>query len=362
MENIKIFILNFINSDDHEIKLCLEKNHKKEIRRSIHNFGFENGIFTKSIINNNEQYILLKKSPFSLDEILDDKALQFFDKFSGVPIPVTTHYEHYIDVTNKYFNSKKWFGLFCDAINKHKNFGQFEQYLYDIKNKIITQIKNHDKFGEYLKFSNKKIMTKSKHYYDSSNNNKKFISIDIKSANFTLLRYYFPEVVDNCISWFDYIKKYTDCEFIINSKHFREIIFGSLGATQKVGQLGPSLLNSVLELIKQNFSLQDSDIYSLSGDELILYGLDIDQEKLRDLVNQNFPEIFRVEFFTLKQLGNKNFYVKEHDNGKIEFKCCPLKFIMHCIKFYEKKECDTLDLKFINENIVATYDHSIFKN
>ena len=60
------------------------------------------------------------------------------------------------------------------------------------------------------------------------------------------------------------------------------------------------------------------------------------------------------------KLGNKPYYIKKHNCGKIEFKCCPKKFIIQCIKFYENKKIQEEDLMFLDEGYIASYLKPIF--
>ena len=71
---------------------------------------------------------------------------------------------------------------------------------------------------------------------------------------------------------------------------------------------------------------------------------------------------YKVDFFELIQLGNKPFYVKKYVNSnKIDIECSPKKLIMQCMKYYENREINEIDMKFIDETgCVATYDTDVF--
>ena len=71
----------------------------------------------------------------------------------------------------------------------------------------------------------------SKDIFKSSNDGRVFISIDMRKANFSSLKYY-----GNCIeksmfrdtsTWEDFISLFTENKHIVNSKYIRQVILGN---------------------------------------------------------------------------------------------------------------------------------------
>ena len=58
--------------------------------------------------------------------------------------------------------------------------------------------------------------------YKPTNDGKRFISIDMKKANFHSLKAFAPDIFDNADTWEDFMRKFTDDEHIIGSKYVRQ--------------------------------------------------------------------------------------------------------------------------------------------
>ena len=202
--------------------------------------------------------------------------------------------------------------------------------------------------------------------------NKYYISIDIKTANFSVMKSYFPSLFMNHNDWDSFILNFTDSQFIIKSKLLREIIFGKLGVASQINKLCPIFIDKVVKFIQKYhefnmFSI--SNAVCITADEVIFsVSSDFDinlVNHLIEIINAEFPNLFHVKPFKLIKLGSKQYFVKKYIDsvGSIcrdEFKCCPDKFIMQCIKYHQNKHITDIDLKFIDEGYIATYMKSIF--
>lgn len=224
-----------------------------------------------------------------------------------------------------------------------------------------------------------------------------YISVDVKKGNFTTLNSAYPGLFDDCNDWESFVAQMTPSKFIQKSKHFREKIFGKLNTTKIVFQLCLQLIEQIICLINnkdgwrtqklENLSDHDKlkieilsylsiikennfklEIVHVDYDEVIFKIIDesnslqkriefLKQTKM--LIEFIHPNKFHVKGFKLIKLGPKPYFVKEHLDNTIEFKCCPIKFIMHCIKYYQNEQCNAIDLQFTDE-MPAYYKKSIF--
>lgn len=240
---------------------------------------------------------------------------------------------------------------------------------------IINDIKSKPQFDDFLSNTKKKtdqIKGVSKMFYNTSNSGKYFISLDIKCANFTIIKYNYPKIFEGYNTWTDYISKFTSSDFIKNCKFIRELIFGKLGVSNKISSLCTYFINKISQEIESSFLDKDNiNMVNMSADEIVylLNPISITTktetfESFKSYILDKYPNMFHVKMFKLHQLGVKQFFVKEYINDMktIEFKCCPSKFIMQCIRFWQKEKCTLFDLKFIDEGELASYEKSIFGN
>ena len=110
------------------------------------------------------------------------------------------------------------------------------QSLTKWNNEIITDILNSDSYKEFNNmdmsmFAIKKYGFSTSNIYNETNNNRKFISVDLKKANFQALR--LVNVIDDK-NYFDFLSHYTDIQYIKDSKYTRQVIFGKLNAKRQI--------------------------------------------------------------------------------------------------------------------------------
>ena len=110
-----------------------------------------------------------------------------------------------------------------------------EQDYYEHYNKTKDAAINFIKGTEgYEKFNNmdmkeiskaiSEIHIPSSDIYKPTNDGKRFISIDMKKANFHSLKAFAPDIFDNADTWEDFMRKFTDDEHIIGNKYVRQVI------------------------------------------------------------------------------------------------------------------------------------------
>lgn len=295
---------------------------------------------------------------------LSPETIKFFSDYSRTPLPAyeNDYLEYYLGYLDKYFNCIKMFNLFKRALSEMK-IHELKSEASRVRNEVVEYIKKNE---EYIAFTKNQItppvdIMARGHLYHQQHAGLWFVSIDVKSANYRTLKRFCPSV--SSTEWKEFIEKFTKVDFLIESKYFREVIFGDLGH-RKLLKLPLIFVSEVIQLINSNDSWSSMKKVFCSEDEVVYQvSEDFDIDELDRAIEQSFPGTFRVEKYKMTQIGNLSYFVKEFTSGKLEFKNIPRKFIMQCLKHYEKNDISETDRKFTDEcNMVATYDKDIFKN
>ena len=160
-----------------------------------------------------------------------------------------------------------------------------------------------------------KIFLKKKKIFSRKYKNKIYISLDIITANFTAIKFFDPELVLGFANWKELIKSFTDIEYFIQSKHFRQIVFDRFSSTMKrVTSIQKYLTNYLYQILKsQNIPLEGA-----SHDEIIISSdkdtLKSHIEKINICLNElpkNMQNIWKVVPFELSSICNTPSYVKK---------------------------------------------------
>jgi hypothetical protein len=301
------------------------------------------------------------------DIIINSTIIHFFSVYMQVPMTVTNaeYLDYYLDVLDKYYDSKAKWNIFFSELKKN-SLSSIKEEINRVCFNIINYIKSCE---EYHKFISEKYeipnIDVENEIYSVVNSGKSFVSIDVKNANYRVLKYYCPSLCEN-LEWNDFIKKFTSNEIIITSKYFREIVFGKLGFKQ-IGKMPIIFIDKVIKHVELKYSeyleilrcYNDEVIFKILPHKYVSFMSLLDE--FRTWIDELDNECYRVDVFKLKQLGSRSYFVKENQNNKVDFKAIPKKFIVQCIKYYENKPIMDIDRKFTDDmNMVATYDKSIF--
>lgn len=308
------------------------------------------------------------------DHRITDDILKEFCSLSSLPVGVPTkeYIVYYFDLLdsdpNYGFDAWRKFRHFYYELTKFSSYGRFCKRNETIASLVAAEVRSiykdtpHKPYMPYV--SNSDVKSMESNMYMRNNHNKWFISIDIKSAWFTLFkhRYFLKEKLNS--SWEDFMTEYTDSLYVKTSKKFREIVFGRSGFQRIVGSNYRELQDGMLDFVKNYWTISKKHFqpYHLGNDELIIeVEDDFDIQKLKESIDNKFPDMFHTRKFKLVELGQTGFFVKQHSTGKIEFKVCGGEFIAQCIKFYTKQPILEIDRQFTNSNGLAVYKKSKFE-
>lgn len=300
---------------------------------------------------------------------ISDKLKQRFCKDCNLPINlfVDPYFEDRLNLYDEIYHSKDLWQRFLDSVVNNEKY-QSEQDYFEEYNKVKDDAINFIKETEAYTIFNMDDMNRysveiafrsfpNKDIFHTSNDGRKFISIDMRKANFSSLRYYSNAMFDGAETWEEFICKFTDNEHIINSKYIRQVILGNCNPKRHI-TYEKYLMSCMLKQMMGEPSFRVTSysnqilkrVVFFSNDEVVFDITDMeDYQSFEDcirlfLMRSSIP--FKVETFTLNKIEGTNGYCKDiiTDEGiKHEFKCLDsyqLPFVLRKMKGQEIQESD----------------------
>ena len=193
--------------------------------------------------------------------------------------------------------------------------------------------------------------------YHPENDGQLLLSLDIRQANFSVLRWRFPELVNNQEDYDDFIRDYYDFDYIAGCKRIRQVLFGNLNPKRQ-RKLIRDVTYAALESLMEAGICGPKQVASLSEDEIVLHPVGDSIEKTKAHLKYLSESIFQgVEFkssvFTLHRLGNSSCYWKLHEGGRIELRKTPAHLFMQAFKTVTGQKILERDRTFVFEGELA---------
>ena len=399
-------IIEFKDSD--ELILKIENINNSKERCLIHGFVENMGLSSKSEFyeGTTNKYILVTKtsklhikakSLFSDSDTtmtnyvasLTVDAIKLFSIYSQIPIQIflPKYFEYYRDTLGLYYDFDLWFDKFVGVMKKMP-VSEFKCCSNEIKTRVIEYIKSNKEYQIFSRSNNPQVVNSELQLavhgkpslYTEHNAGKWFVSIDVKSANYRVLKHNCPTLFSGHGDWQSFLAQFDAPDFLSSSKQFREIVFGDLGL-KKLSKLPIMFINVIFKNVGNSKFNELLKPVCYSDDEIVYEILNIDTFQASEfkIFIDGIPELcpeapeekyFHVRPFRLIQLGKFPYFAKEHFDQSLvedglgyhtEFKNVPKKFILQCIKYYEVNPITELDKKFVDENgYIATYDEPLF--
>lgn len=297
--------------------------------------------------------------------MFNHKTLNRFVRDFSLPIQLIRdpYFEYYVDLFDKIYNSKELYSLLKETVEKCGGEEQFYIESKKITENVINTVKETSQFQSFnscdLKEFNVKLNIEKKEIYRSGNDGEKFLSIDLKKANFNVLKYFDPNIILNQNTYEEFISLFTDLEYIKKSKYIRQVIFGNLNPNRQQ-KIQLYIMSQFLKIIENYFGLYS--INNVSSDEIVIR-LEKSENELNQFLRRSLEEKAKelgieihIRLFKLKQLKPYDFYVKEFLNSnEIEFKACPSVYMPQIYKKYFNLDLHEYDLHFYFEDRIAKF-------
>lgn len=253
---------------------------------------------------------------------ISEKLKERFCKDCNIPLKLfkEPYFTDRLQLYDNYYNTLDKWNTFTRELEKYKcEQDYFEEY-NRVKDAAINDIKLSDGYNRFNeedmgKYSVKYKDLPSKDIYKSSNDGKLFISIDMRKANFSALKFYDKSIFSNADTWEKFIGGYTENKHIVNSKYIRQVILGNCNPRRQV-TYEKYLMDLVLEVLIDELGYSASDIAFYSNDEIVIdmgkYKGCINKQKILEMaVNVRFNIPFRIELFYLHKITGTDGYYKE---------------------------------------------------
>ena len=292
--------------------------------------------------------------------VLNSKALK--KRFcTDTNMPITVFAEPYflerLRALDYFYGGISKFNTFCYMLESDlfSTEQDYFEYYNSVKDRAINHIKAHE---EFIKFENKVIpvpqirLFSKTELYKPENDGKVFISIDLKKANFSIMKEHCSNLFSG--TWEDFIGGFTNFDFIKDSKYIRQVIFGACNPSRQIKFETVKMNRLAATLCLQFGSLK---IYSVKADEIIFEKInDDDYEKIKSYVESlDEADKYRIEEFKLLKVGNYGYVKCINGVDKPELKCFNSEIIHQLVNQYLHVDNTTDDLVFYHNGQLAQF-------
>ena len=301
-----------------------------------------------------------------------------------LPIPLINekYFFYHLGLYQEDYNSLEYYFELLDMIGKKYggNCNKFLEDYYNVRDKIITTIVESEAFQKFNTMDMNVFTIKdrpnitSDNIYNNDNIGKFFISIDLKKANFQTLRNIDKDIVFGADTYEEFIGKFTDLDYIKESKYTRQVIWGKCNPKRHITAEKYFIIQIYKKVIEQ-FPHLSNKCVSLSNDEMIFnveflrYNDKLTCFSLKKDIQTIAKEIgfdVHVEFFHLKGYNlvfkesrsiRKTFFMKDYfcTDGKFKMIGVPLQYHSIAYKLYKGKELSEIDYHFDYEGMDARF-------
>jgi hypothetical protein len=331
--------------------------------RNIHSFSKGKG---------DERYMVIEKQKRRFT--VNDSDLLEFIRENKFPIQVIQlpYLDYFLDLYEKDFQTRTKYNDFVELLKelsrRHTN---FKSYRKDLMDTGSEKIRNGPAYQDFLqiKLPDVTLNVKSANLYTcNAGETEYFISLDIRKANYTSYRCFYPEIVYNTKTWEEFMSQMTDLDYFINSKLLRQIIFGKLNMSRNA-QLWKRMTARLIEVFKQHPEITIAG--KISDDELIILTtkdkLDSDFALINTILEDSlsdFADCWRVTRLSVKCFAvNKSFhkyYIKtNYESGCEEIKNCDIEHYAQLYKLYKGEKITDYDKKVMVAGDIATFDKDL---
>ncbi len=291
-----------------------------------------------------------------------------FCKNCNIPISIFVEpfFSDRIVLFDKYFGTIEKLDTFRESIEPFDSEqGYYEHYnkTKDTAIKFIQSTKGYERFNnmDMSKISQciAKYHIPSSDIYKPMNDGKRFISIDMKQANFHALKEYSSDIFNDAETWEEFMRNFTDDQHIINSKYVRQVILGNCNPKRHI-TYEKYLMCFLIPYLAEAICMDD--IVCFTNDEIAIQtdnNKKYDVERINDCIFAS-PLIakipLKVEEFELKNIGDGLGFIKLYDDEHFNLKCVDNDYLPIILRLLHCNEVKLSDLFFIHKDSLARFN------
>lgn len=264
----------------------------------------------------------------------------------NLPIPIIdeTFFYHLNCYEDDYGARTKYCNLIKTIEEQFNNdIEAFLKYYYEVRDNIIETVTNSDAYRYFNTMPMNRYEIKDKpaithnNIFNEDNIGYWFISVDLKKANFQALNLVDKEILFNSDTYEDFISKFSDIDYIKESKYTRQVIFGKFNPKRNI-TVEKYYTAQLFKVLNDKFVTLKDRCISLANDEIIFKITKLNNgiaKKIISDIEKTAKEMgldVRAEYFMLEgyQLlckDNPHFrHVFFTKTGKKKLYCIPLPF------------------------------------
>jgi hypothetical protein len=298
---------------------------------------------------------------------------KLFAKNNGLPISLFKEpfFTDRLKLMNRQFGAYDKWMEFLKELEQFPNEQSYLEHNNMVRDKVINFIKQQKAYEELNQcdinalYPLERFQVRKHQVYRKENIGKTILSIDLKTANYTALRKFNPCLVANTQNYQEFISLFAKEDSIIHSKHLRQVIFGNLN-NKRLAHIETYFIQQLVPVITKYFEMEK--ILSFVTDEVVIdiTGCEekieaFQKDVLEKALELNIPlemEKYVLRGITTIKKGEEvltDFYMKDFQNGKVEFKGVPAIYYPMVLRAYYEEEVTESDLTFFHEGYVARF-------
>lgn len=317
-------------------------------------------------------------------QVLESNSLKRrFVKDANLPISVTDnpYFMQRLELVDTLRNdsfASKAFDDFCEMLKNFDNEQDYFRYYRQMKESMMEDIKSSGGYKDFcsstfamtLDLSEEKYKFSKADLYKEYNDGHLFVSIDMRKANFSALKFYDSrnenksKMFGDAETWEEFIGHYTSYKALINSKYIREVVLGNCNPKRQI-QLENFMMQRLANYLQR--AIPNLEIYSVHNDEILIdvmenkkNGVEFSKDYLTDIIQRDQSKIgilTKIEIFQLNKILNGDGWYQNiyNDNGETRFKCVDSDLFPQYVKTFFGMNVTEDDLVFRHNGKLARF-------
>lgn len=280
------------------------------------------------------------------------RDIKGFCKLLDISVPNNEHFDYYIEQlskTERWKNIKDLVNLFIEAEEKY---GDLYEYRFKKANEIIEFLKSTRAYNELIDDNLIPDYPTTKNFEYSES--KKYLSIDIRKANWVVLKNYDPDFAPELGESYDeFISKFDVPEIFNHSKQLRQFIFGNINPKRQM-----KAQRVIIQKLLEKYDHLKLDVACIKNDEVI-YSFD-EYDQIKEILETLDRDKFKTKLFTVQRIKDFRINTCLSESGDKLYKemvgCNGNLFYLYLKEFILNEPIDVRDLYFRMDGNIAIWN------